>query len=66
MIYKLHLPVNIKIYLIFCILLLKKYKKNSNIADASIYKLQNEKEEYEVEKIIDFKIKYNWSHYFIK
>lgn len=38
-VYKLHLPVNIKIYLIFYILLLEKYKENFDIADTSIYKL---------------------------
>ena len=64
--YKLHLSVNMKIYLIFHVSLLKKYKGNSDIADASIYKLQNEEEEYEIKKIINFKIKYHWSHYLVK
>ena len=48
-----------KIHSIFYVSLLEKYKENSDIADASIYKLQNEKEEYEIKKIIDFKIKYH-------
>ena len=37
--YKLYLSANMKIYLIFHVLLLKKYEKNSDIADALIYKL---------------------------
>ena len=57
--YKLYLFANIKIYLIFHISLLKKYERNSDIADVLIYKLQNEKKEYEIEKPIYFKIKYN-------
>ena len=57
--YKLCLLTNMKIHSIFHVLLLEKYKGNSDIADALMYELQNEEEEYEIEKIIDFKIKYN-------
>ena len=57
--YKLCLSANMKIHSIFHVLLLKKYEENFDITDTSIYELQNEEEEYEIEKIIDFKIKYH-------
>ena len=38
-VYKLHLPINMKIHSIFHVLLLEKHEKNSDIADILIYEL---------------------------
>ena len=63
--YKLHLPVNIRIHSVFHVLLLEKYSENKDITDSAIYELLSD-EEYEVEEIVDFKMKFNQSHYLVK
>ena len=63
--YKLHLSTNIKIHSVFHVLLLKKYSEDKDIADSVIYEFFSD-EEYEIEKIVDFKMKFNQLHYFVK
>lgn len=54
-----------KIHSVFHMSLLEKYTDDSDITDTSIYKLlQNKK--YEIEAIIDFKLKYKHSYYLMK
>ena len=64
-VYKLHLSANMRIHFVFHVLFLKKYSEDKDIADSAIYELFSD-EKYEIEKIVDFKIKFNQSHYLVK
>ena len=67
--YKLELPENIKMYLVFYILLLKKYKTSEEFAWCILLPpiiSDAKEEEYKVEDILDKKIIKQCSHYLIK
>ena len=63
--YKLCLSANINIHSVFYVSFLKKYSKDKDIADSAIYEFFSD-EKYEIKKIVDFKMRFNQSHYLIK
>ena len=65
--YKLELPLNMKIHLIFHVNLLKPHHRNKqkSITNGEIIELVDNKE-YEVESILDYCIRYNKLNYLVK
>ena len=66
-VYKLELPLNMKIHLIFYINFLKFHHKNKqkNIINDEIIELIDNKK-YEIKFILNYHIRYNKSNYLIK
>ena len=65
--YKLQLPHIIKIYPVFYISLLKiYYERPKSTVDVPLYKVEVANEEYEIEAILDYKIKYRKPQYLVK